>query len=157
MNDATAPPQRLRYSFEIRCRAVAAILTGVGPGAAAQAVGANRATGYRWWARYLADGWAGLRERPFTPHRQPRRLSPAVEAEIRINGCWIKPAASLARRCSIPSRSRCRSSASRRHAANPRSLTRTSQAVVRLARAGWLPNRRCFGPAAHRMLIHRRR
>ena len=82
MADATGRPRRMRYSFEMRCRAVAAMLTGVGPGAAAQVVGASRATGYRWWARYQAASWRGLQERPSTPHRQPRRLSPAAEAEI---------------------------------------------------------------------------
>ena len=82
MDDATGRPQRMRYSFEMRCRAVAAMLTEVGPGAAAQAVGASRATGYRSWARYQVDRWAGLRERPSTPHRKPRRLRSAAEAEI---------------------------------------------------------------------------
>ena len=82
MDDATRCPQRMRYSFETRCRAVAAMVAGVRPAAAAQAVGASRATGYRWWARYRTASWAGLRERPSTPTRQPRRLSPGAEAEI---------------------------------------------------------------------------
>ena len=72
MDDAS--PQRMRYSFESRCRAVAAI--------AAQAVGASRATGYRWWRRYGTAGWVGLQERPSTPKHQPRRLDAAAEAEI---------------------------------------------------------------------------
>ena len=82
MADATGRPQRMRYSFEARCRAVALMGTGVRPGTAAQTVGASRATGYRWWARFKAEGWAGLRERRSTPLRQPRRLSAAAEAEI---------------------------------------------------------------------------
>ncbi len=64
MADATGRPRRMRYSVETRCRAVTAMLTGLSPGAAAQAIGAGRATGYRWWGRYAAEGWAGLRERP---------------------------------------------------------------------------------------------
>lgn len=82
MADATGQPQRMRYSFETRCRAVAAMVAGTSPGTAAQAVGASRATGYRWWRRYTAAGWAGLQERRSTPQRQPRRLSPSAEAEI---------------------------------------------------------------------------
>ena len=82
MADATGRPQRMRYSFEARCRAVALMGTGVRPGTAAQTVGASRASGYRWWARFKAEGWAGLRERRSTPLRQPRRLSAAAEAEI---------------------------------------------------------------------------
>ena len=70
------------YSFETRCRAVAAMRSGMSPARAAASVGASRATGYRWLARYRAGGWAGLRERPSTPKRQPRRLSQAEEAEI---------------------------------------------------------------------------
>ena len=49
---------------------------------AARMCGASRATGYRWWARYRAEGWRGLHERPPIPHHQPRRLSPEAEAEI---------------------------------------------------------------------------
>ena len=72
----------MRYSFESRCRAVAAMVGGMSPGAAAQAVGASRATGYRWWRRYVTAGWAGLQERPSTPKHQPRRLDAAAEGEI---------------------------------------------------------------------------
>ena len=82
MDDAMPGPQQMRYSFESRCRAVAAMVTGRSPEAAAQAVGASRATGYRWWQRYVTAGWVGLQERPSTPQHQPRRLSPAAEAEI---------------------------------------------------------------------------
>ena len=60
MDDATQYPQRMRYSFESRCRAVAAMVAGMSPGVAAQAVGASRATGYRWWRRYVTAGWVGL-------------------------------------------------------------------------------------------------
>ena len=72
----------MRYSFESRCRAVAAMVAGLRPGVAAQAVGASRATGYRWRRRYVTAGWVGLQERPSTPKHQPRRLDAAAEAEI---------------------------------------------------------------------------
>ena len=58
------------------------MVAGLSPGVAAQAIGASRATGYRWWRRYVTAGWVGLQERPSTPQHQPRRLSPAAEAEI---------------------------------------------------------------------------
>lgn len=45
MAEATAPTQRMRYSFETRCRAVVAMLTGLSPGGAALAVRASHATG----------------------------------------------------------------------------------------------------------------
>ena len=82
MHDATSRPKRMRYSYETRCRAVDATLGGMSPAEAASSVGASRATGYRWLRRYRTGGWAGLRERPSTPKRQPRRLTPAEEAEI---------------------------------------------------------------------------
>ena len=72
----------MRYSFESRCRAVTAMLAGLSPGVAAQAVGASRATGYRWWRRYGTAGGVGLQERPSTPTHQPRRLDAAAEGEI---------------------------------------------------------------------------
>ncbi len=59
-----------------------AMREGLSPGAAATAVGASRATGYRWWSRFRAAGWGGLQERPPVPRRQPRRLSREAEAEI---------------------------------------------------------------------------
>ncbi len=82
MSDPTFPPQRMRYSIESRCRVVQAMLDGRSPDEAAAAHGASRATGYRWWARYRAEGWRGLVDRRCTPHHQPRRLPPEVEAEI---------------------------------------------------------------------------
>ncbi len=82
MSDATVPPRRMRYSIESRCRAVQLMEEGVRPAEAAARAGASRATGYRWWTRYLAEGWEGLRDRPCTPHHQPRRLPSEAEAEI---------------------------------------------------------------------------
>jgi transposase InsO family protein len=72
----------MRFSFESRCRIVQLILAGASPQAAAAACGASRATGYRLWRRYREGGWVGLFDRPCTPRRQPRRLSPEVEQEI---------------------------------------------------------------------------
>ena len=82
MLDAVCPPQRMRYSFESRCRLVARVLAGESPQAAAAACGASRATGYRLWRRYREGGWAALLDRPTVPRRQPRRLSAEAEAEI---------------------------------------------------------------------------
>jgi transposase InsO family protein len=82
MLDAVCPPQRMRYSFESRCRIVQLILAGESPQAAAAACGASRATGYRLWRRYREGGWAALLDQPPIPKRQPRRLAAEVEAEI---------------------------------------------------------------------------
>ena len=82
MHDATSQPKRMLYSYEARCRAVGEMRSGMSPARAAASVGASRASGYRWWARYRVGGWAALRERPSTPKRQPRRVSPTEEAEI---------------------------------------------------------------------------
>ena len=82
MIDASAPPMRMRFSYESRCRAVQLMESGTSVAQAARMCGASRATGYRWWARYRAEGWRGLHERPPIPHHQPRRLSPEAEAEI---------------------------------------------------------------------------
>jgi len=76
------PPARMRYSFESRCRAVQAILAGTAVATVARAQGISRATAYRWWRRYRAQGWTGLYDQPCTPHRQPRRTPPEVEARI---------------------------------------------------------------------------
>ena len=44
-------------------------------GEAAEAAGVSRRTGYKWLARYRAEGRAGLEDRPSTPHRIRHRTS----------------------------------------------------------------------------------
>ena len=75
-------PRRMRYSLESRLRIVRLIERGETPASAAAALGASRASGYRLWRRYQAEGWQGLRDRRSTPMRQPRRLSAQDEAQI---------------------------------------------------------------------------
>jgi transposase InsO family protein len=48
----------------------------------AEQLGISRATAYKWVRRHRAEGDAGLEDRSSRPKRSPRRLSPAVEAEI---------------------------------------------------------------------------
>ena len=45
-------------------------------------LGISRATGYKWLARYRAEGLAGLRDRSSRPRRSPGQTSPEVEAAI---------------------------------------------------------------------------
>jgi len=45
-------------------------------------MGVSRSTAYRWWARFRAEGEAGLQDRSSRPHRCPRRVAQVVEAEI---------------------------------------------------------------------------
>jgi transposase InsO family protein len=75
-------PRRKRLSWESRCEIVALIEAGVSPPLAAASGGASRASGYRLWRRYCEGGWAGLRDRPSTPIRQPRRLGSEAEQLI---------------------------------------------------------------------------
>ena len=48
----------------------------------AEQLGISRATAYKWVRRHRAEGPAGLEDRSSRPRRSPRRLGPAVEAEI---------------------------------------------------------------------------
>ena len=82
MVEVTERPRRKRLSWESRCEIVARIESGMSPPLAAASGGASRATGYRLWRRYQHGGWAGLRDRPSTPIRQPRRLSVSAEEAI---------------------------------------------------------------------------
>jgi transposase InsO family protein len=71
-----------------RLALVQAIESGMTLRAAAAALNVAPATAHRWWHRWLgadqeqrrSGGW--LRDRPCTPHRQPRRLSAAEEEPI---------------------------------------------------------------------------
>lgn len=48
----------------------------------AEQLGISRATAYKWVRRYRTEGEAGLLDRSSRPHRSPRRVSAAREAEI---------------------------------------------------------------------------
>jgi transposase InsO family protein len=71
-----------------RLALVQAIESGMTLRAAAAALKVAPATAHRWWHRYRAADEAErhsrswLADRPCTPHRQPRRLSPAEEEPI---------------------------------------------------------------------------
>jgi transposase InsO family protein len=45
-------------------------------------LGCSRATGYKWLARWRAEGRAGLVDRSSRAHRQPGRTAPALEARV---------------------------------------------------------------------------
>jgi transposase len=45
-------------------------------------LGVSRATGYKWVARWRAEGEAGLLDRPSTAHRLPGKTPAQVEARI---------------------------------------------------------------------------
>jgi transposase InsO family protein len=45
-------------------------------------LGCSRATGYKWLARWRAEGDAGLVDRPSIAHRLPHKTAAAVEAQI---------------------------------------------------------------------------
>jgi len=82
MAQASERPRRKLLSWESRCEIVWLIEQGVSPPLAAARGGASRATGYRLWRRFQLGGWAALRDRPSTPHRQPRRLCADAEQAI---------------------------------------------------------------------------
>ena len=82
MAQASERPRRKRLSWESRCEVVWSIEQGMRPSLAAARGGCSRATAYRLWRRYCEGGWAGLRDRPSTPRRQPRRLEAAAEQAI---------------------------------------------------------------------------
>ncbi|RZT84978.1 transposase IS481 family protein [Pseudonocardia sediminis] len=45
-------------------------------------LGISRATGYKWWARYRAEGPTGLIDRPSHAHHIPSRTTPEAEARV---------------------------------------------------------------------------
>ena len=47
-----------------------------------QELNCSRATGYKWLARWRAEGVAGLVDRPSRAHSQPRKTSVALEAQV---------------------------------------------------------------------------
>lgn len=47
-----------------------------------QRYGISRKTGYKWLKRFEKDGLEGLKDRPKTPHHQPRRISAKMESSV---------------------------------------------------------------------------
>jgi hypothetical protein len=82
MEQASDRPRRKRLSWESRCEIVLRIEQGMSPPLAAAGGGCSRATAYRVWQRYRQGGWAALRDRRSTPHRQPRKLCAEAEQAI---------------------------------------------------------------------------
>ena len=56
--------------------------SGWSPAVLAEQVNVSRATVYKWWRRFKAEGWAGLEDRSSRPRSSPRRLTDADEAPI---------------------------------------------------------------------------
>ena len=50
--------------------------------AAAEAAGVSRRTGYKWLARFKAEGVAGLVDRSSRPRRMPRALGPTEQEQL---------------------------------------------------------------------------
>jgi transposase InsO family protein len=53
-------------------------------------LGVSRATGYKWLARWRAEGDAGLADRPSTAHRLPGKTHPELEARVCVLRTQLK-------------------------------------------------------------------
>ena len=73
---------RPRLSVFSRQLLVARIQAGWPTAHVAEQLGISRATAYKWVRRYRTEGEPGLLDRSSRPHRSPRRLSEAAEAEL---------------------------------------------------------------------------
>src|SRR5262245_33754031 len=59
-----------------------ALAPGANKGELCRRFGISRSKGYKWIARYMAEGRDGLADRSRRPHRSPNRTAAAVEAEV---------------------------------------------------------------------------
>ncbi|HXQ93916.1 MAG TPA: IS481 family transposase [Thermoplasmata archaeon] len=74
--------RRARLTVFGRQLLVARIEAGYQAAEVAKQLGISRATAYKWRRRFEVEGPAGLEDRSSRPRRSPRRLAPAIEAEI---------------------------------------------------------------------------
>jgi transposase InsO family protein len=70
-----------------------ALAPGSNKGELCRRFGITRSNGYKWLRRFLAEGRAGLADRARRPHRSPKRVASAVEAEVlrireKSNNAW---------------------------------------------------------------------
>lgn len=66
-----------RMQFVVECKRGTTPMTEL-----CEMYGISRKTGYKLWARYEAEGPAGLMDRSRAPHRQGRQTTEAIEEEI---------------------------------------------------------------------------
>ena len=71
-----------RPTFLARRTLVERIAAGRAAAHVAHEMGVSRQTAYKWWRRWLEDGWAGLEDRPSRPHRSPARVIASLERRI---------------------------------------------------------------------------
>jgi transposase len=74
-----------RQQDALRARVVLAAAAGLSNTAIARALGIARHTAQHWRARFLAEGLAGLADRPHRP--PPRKYGPDVQARIVVLAC----------------------------------------------------------------------
>lgn len=63
---------------------VSSVLRGTALGQVARQHGISTRTARKWWARFRAEGVAGLGDRSSRPHRSPRQTAPAVALGIKV-------------------------------------------------------------------------
>ena len=56
----------------------------------ADELGISRQTAYKWWARWRAEGDAGLLDRSSRPHSCPTRTPPRLERRVEVLRCKRK-------------------------------------------------------------------
>lgn len=78
-------------TYEIRTRAVEAVVQGLPIGVVGEAYGVDRTTLFRWLTRYYTNGKEGLCRRPSSG--RPRLLEDLTETDIR--SIVLKPASSF--------------------------------------------------------------
>lgn len=69
----------------LRARTVRLAADGLDATASAASLGIARGTGRAWRARFVAQGWAGLADRPHCP--PPRKCAPDIQARIVVLAC----------------------------------------------------------------------
>src|SRR5262245_57103355 len=76
-------PWRTTCPMDERTRFIAARLAGEDSmSELCRRFGISRKTGYKLWARYAADGPAGLQERSHAAHRQPHAVAATMQAAL---------------------------------------------------------------------------
>ena len=77
--------------------------------AASEAAGVSKRTGFKWVARFKAEGQAGLADRSSRPRRSPRALTAQAQGELeRLRRCrWPLWRIAAQAGCGVATVSRC--------------------------------------------------
>ena len=84
-NQSTMYEQRVRFILEVQQRTFSFAES-------CRRYSISRAAGYKWWTRFLAEGFEGLHDRSHRPHHCPHAVAEGVSTPVeKVTNVGVNP------------------------------------------------------------------